>query len=281
MDPTKAPPHIFDNRLLKLRRARAAQRPQSFLLERCLDDLADRLTDVNRAFSRVLIVGDNISAQDLTSRLPQKKIKKLEICSSIEDIPSSADFDLVISLLRLQSGNDLPGSVIQMRQRLKPDGLFIGAMFGGDTLTELRQGFYKVDEEQLGGLAPHIFPMASYSQVAGLLSRAGLNQPVVDTDRMTVAYQELKRLVEDLRDLGETNVLLSMSKSVLTKPYWQALKAAYTETRTRKDGKLLCSFEILWMTGWAPHDSQQKPLRPGSAKMSLKDALKNLPKPKS
>jgi len=257
MDPTKAPPDIFDAKLLKLRRARAAQRPQSFMLERCLDDLAERLMDVNRAFSKVLIVGNNLSKKDLTSRLPSGKLKRVETCVGIEDLPEHADFDLVISLLRLQSENDLPGAIIRMRQKLKPDGLFIASMFGGDTLTELRQVFYRVDEALLGGLAPHIFPMASYSQVAGLLSRAGLNQPVVDTDRVTVAYRELKRLISDLRDLGETNVLHSQSPTIMTKSYWQALKAAYAENYTREDGNLLCSFEVLWLTGWAPHKSQQ------------------------
>ena len=275
MDPTKAPPEIFDTALLKLRRSRAAKREPSFLLARCLDDLADRLMDVNREFERVLIVGDNIQPENLMALLPAGKLKTVKTVDGLDALPAETNFDLVISLLRLQSENDLPGAVIQMRQRLKADGLFISAVFGGDTLTELRQVFYRVDEAHLGGLAPHIFPMASYSQLAGVLSRAGLNQPVVDTDRMTVNYSTLKRLIADLRDLGETNVLLSKSNAVLTKAYWQALEATYAKIYARVDGKLICSFEILWLTGWAPHESQQKPLKPGSAKMRLEDALKS------
>jgi len=132
-------------------------------------------------------------------------------------------------------------------------------MFGGDTLTELRQVFYKTDENILGGLAPHIYPMASYTQAAVLLSRAGLNQPVVDTDRFTVSYGEFKTLISDLRDLGETNVLKASPKKFLTQNYWTQLKENYHELFSREDGKLLCSFDILWLTGWVPHESQQKP----------------------
>jgi len=120
----------------------------------------------------------------------------------------------------------------------------------------------------LGGLAPHIYPMANYTQAAGLLSRAGLNQPVVDTDRFTVSYSEFETLVADLRDLGETNVLRARPKKTLTRHYRTKLKKNYESMFSKSDGKLICSFEILWLTGWVHHDSQQKPLKPGSAKMS-------------
>jgi SAM-dependent methyltransferase len=275
MTPAKAPPEIFDTHRLTLARKRAAKRPQSFLLERCLEDLSERLLDVNRNFENVLIIGDNVPLEDVLSRLPADKITKLYSCNGVMALPPETDFDLVVSLLRLQSENDLPGAIIQMRQKLQPDGLFLGAVFGGDTLMELRQVFYKTDEALLGGLAPHIYPMASYSQLAGLLSRAGLNQPVVDTDRFTVAYSSLSRMISDLRDLGETNALLSRVPKTLTKTYWSVLEKNYVKHFSRTDGKLLCSFEILWLTGWAPHESQQKPLKPGSATMKLEDALKN------
>jgi SAM-dependent methyltransferase len=275
MTPAKAPPEIFDTHRLTLARKRAAKRPQSFLLERCLEDLSERLLDVNRNFENVLIIGDNVPLEDVLSRLPADKITKLSSCNGVMALPPETDFDLVVSLLRLQSENDLPGAIIQMRQKLQPDGLFLGAVFGGDTLMELRQVFYKTDEALLGGLAPHIYPMASYSQLAGLLSRAGFNQPVVDTDRFTVAYSSLSRMISDLRDLGETNALLSRVPKTLTKTYWSVLEKNYVKHFSRTDGKLLCSFEILWLTGWAPHESQQKPLKPGSATMKLEDALKN------
>ena len=275
MTPAKAPPEIFDTHRLTLARKRAAKRPQSFLLERCLEDLSERLLDVNRMFENALIIGDNVPIADVLSRLPADKITKLSSCKGIFDLPTETNFDLVMSLLRLQSENDLPGAIIQMRRKLRPDGLFLGAVFGGDTLMELRQVFYKTDEALLGGLAPHIYPMVSYSQLAGLLSRAGLNQPVSDTDRFTVFYSVLKTLISDLRDLGETNALLSRSRKLLTPNYWRALETHYAKHYARDDGKLMCSFEILWLTGWAPHESQQKPLKPGSAKMRLEDAIKN------
>ncbi len=279
MNDAKAPPDIFDLKLLKLRRARAAKRPTSFLMERCLNDLADRLMDVNRNFEKVLIVGASAQKTELIALLPPKKIGKLTLSQSLESLPSTADYDLVISLLRLQSENDLPGAIIRLRQALKPDGLFISSMFGGETLSELRQAFYKTDEDMLGGLAPHIYPMANYTQAAGLLTRAGLNQPVVDIDRFTVSYKAFETLISDLRDLGETNVLTARRPQTLPRAYIPALKDNYADLFYREDKKLICSFEILWLTGWAPHESQQKPLKPGSAKMSLDEALNGAPKP--
>jgi len=276
MTEVNAPPEIFDARLLALRRARAKKRRGSFFIERTISDAQERLLDVNRNFGKALILGEASVGEALIAKLPKQKIAHIEVCETLETLPPENDFDLVLSLLRLQSENDLPGAIIQLRQKLKPDGLFIAAMFGGDTLTELRQVFYKTDEELLGGLAPHIFPMASYTQAGGLLSRAGLNQPVVDTDRFTVSYGKIETLISDLRDLGETNILKARSKAVLTKNYWQQLKENYQRLFSREDGKLNSSFETLWLTGWVPHDSQQKPLKPGSANISLGDVLKNL-----
>ena len=274
MTEVKAPPEIFDAPLLALRRKRAEKRPGSFLIERAIADAADRLLDVNRNFKKAIVLGEPSLREALFARLPKQKIDQIMFCKTLKDLPPKSDFDLVLSLLRLQSENDLPGAIIQLRQKLKADGLFIAAMFGGETLTELRQVFYKTDEELLGGLAPHIYPMASYTQAAGLLSRAGLNQPVVDTDRFTVSYSLIETLISDLRDLGETNVMKARSQMVITKDYWIKLTENYRDMFSRQDGKLICSFEILWLTGWIPHDSQQKPLKPGSAKMKLEDALK-------
>ena len=278
MSDAKAPPDIFDTRLLKLRRARAAKRPSSFLMERCLSDVADRLMDVNRQFQKALVLGAAGQEEKLKALLPPEKLRDITLCQDLETMPHDSDYDLVISLLRLQSENDLPGAIIQLRQALKPDGLFIAAMFGGETLRELRQVFYKTDEAMLGGLAPHIYPMANYSQAAGLLTRAGLNQPVIDTDKFTVSYGTFETLISDLRDLGETNVLTARQSHNLTRPYKAALKKNYAELLSRDDGKLPCSFEILWLTGWAPHESQQKPLAPGSAIMRLDEALNGKPK---
>jgi len=242
-------------------------------LQRTLSDAMDRLLDVNRNFEKVLILGEAAIVTMLRAKLPEQKLGQITSCKTLDQLSTENDFDLVLSFLRLQSENDLPGAIIQLRQKLKPDGLFIVAMFGGDTLKELRQVFYKTDEEVLGGLAPHIYPMANYTQAAGLLSRAGLNQPVIDTDRFTVSYGEFETLISDLRDLGETNALIARPSRALTQNYLTQLKKNYQTMFSRKDGKLNCSFEILWLTGWAPHESQQKPLQPGSAQMHLADAI--------
>ncbi len=273
MTDVNAPPEIFDRQLLSHRRARAAKRGDSFLLRRAISDASERMRDVSRNFDKVLILGREAESELLCARLPKQKLGQITCCESLEDLPTDNDFDLCLSLLRLQSENDLPGAIIQLRQRLKPDGLFIAAMFGGETLTELRQVFYNTDEKIMGGLAPHIYPMASYTQAAGLLSRAGLNQPVVDTDRFSVSYSAFETLISDLRDLGETNVLKAQQKSILTKNYRLELEENYKRLFSNLDGKLKCRFEILWLTGWVPHESQQKPLKPGSAKLHLKDAL--------
>lgn len=274
----KAPPEIFDARLIALRRARAAKRENAFLIQRVLSDAAERLLDVNRNFTKTLILGEANLANTLRTLLPKQKVTHINACETLSHLPPDNDFDLVISLLRLQSENDLPGAIIQLRQKLKPDGLFIAAIFGGDTLTELRQVFYKTDEEILGGLTPHIYPMVNYTQAASLLSRAGLNQAVVDTDRFIISYSQLKKLISDLRDLGETNVLKQRPKRALTQHYWTRLNENYQNMFSREDGKLLCNFEILWLTGWVPHQSQQKPLKPGSASISLEHLFKNFDK---
>jgi len=142
MSDVKDPPDIFDVRLLALRRARAAKRGSSFLLQRAISDAADRLLDVNRNFEKVLILGETATAEMLRAKLPKQKLIQIATCETLDQVPPDNDFDLVLSFLRLQSENDLPGAIIRLRQRLKPDGLFIAAMFGGDTLTELRQVFY-------------------------------------------------------------------------------------------------------------------------------------------
>lgn len=179
--------------------------------------------------------------------------------------------DLVISLLTLQSANDPLAVLSSYRSALKPDGLLLVAMFGGDSLSELRTALYAADQARFGGLTPRIFPFANHTQTAGLLSRAGLALPVVDTDRFTVNYAQLQTWVEDLRDIGATNTVSARDKRYVGKGFLRKTEAAHKRT---EDGiRFPVQFEILWLTGWAPDASQQKPLKPGSAKMRLADAL--------
>ena len=179
--------------------------------------------------------------------------------------------DLVVSTLALHWTNDLPGALIQIRRALKPDGLFVGAIFGGATLTELRQSLMQADAELSGGAGPRISPFADVVEAAALLQRAGFALPVADVDRVQVGYASPLQLIADLRAMGEANVLAErrpLSRHVLARAC-----EAYADQFSRPDGRITATFEIITMTGWVPHESQQKPLRPGSAKMRLADAL--------
>lgn len=283
MPETKAPPHIFDNALLHTRRARAARRGASFLMERCASDAAERICDINRRFESALIIGPNDFIAPLLSSLPEDKTPasithhrnnpELDPTSGKTKPPfKTRSFDLIISALDLHSANDLPGSLIEIRQSLRPDGLLIAAMFGGNTLTELRKVLYAADEAMLGGISARVFPFGDYSQMAALLQRAGFALPVVDRDPVNVTYKAFHTLISDIRDIGDMNCLISRSRAYIGKDYLQKAQDLYAE-QFSKDGKFAATFEILWLTGWSPHESQQKPLKPGSAKMRLADAL--------
>lgn len=269
-DITAFPPKIFDEACLEKRRARAHLRSGDFFIERCTQDLADRLLDINRAFSNAAFWGQESALKFLSEIIPAEKYPKiLFINEKFKNVPENS-LDLAISLLQLQSENDPVGTLIQMRKCLTPDGLLIVAMFGGNTLSELRNAFYQADTECLGGISPKVFPFADHTQAAQILSRAGLALPVVDIDRFCVNYKAFSTLVSDLRDLGETNTLTARNHTYIGKQYLDHLTNAYEKS---EKGKLKTSFEILWMTGWAPDESQQKPLKRGSAKMRLGDAL--------
>lgn len=286
MPKTKAPPEIFDRSLLRTRRARAARRGPSFLMERCASDAADRLCDINRQFKRALIIAPEDFVVPFLNSLPDDKrpqtVQTLYACGAAlgldhmttrDDLPFKVGhFDLIISILDLHSTNDLPGALMALRHGLKPDGLLIASMFGGNTLTELRQVLYAADEAMLGGISARISPFGDYSQMAALLQRAGLALPVVDRDRVNVTYREFLTLIGDIRDMGDMNCLTSRQSRFVGKSYLKAAEQLYAKQFSRDD-KFAATFEILWLTGWSPHESQQKPLKPGSAKMRLADAL--------
>jgi len=230
------------------------------------------MADIARSFERAVIIGPFDARGLILAALPQNKHPaRFDYVQNAENL--DGPYELIISLLHLQSDEALPQTLINYRNQLTADGLFLGALFGGATLTELRQTLYATDQALLGGVAARIIPMVDYSQCAALLGHAGLALPVVDTDRFTVSYKALPTLISDLRDLGLSNTLAMRAKTRLPKAYFAAAEALYKQHFAREDGKLQCQFEILWMSGWAPHDSQQKPLKPGSAKMRLGDAL--------
>ena len=184
-----------------------------------------------------------------------------------------ARFDLAVSLLALHAVNDLPGTLVQLRRCLKPDGLFLGCFLGGCSLIELRQAFGEAESEVEGGISPRVAPFADLRDVGGLLQRAGFALPVTDTDLVTVRYPDPFALMRDLRAMGMTNVLTERRRTPLRRATLMRAAALYAERFSDPDGRVRASFELVWVSGWAPHESQQVPLKPGSAGARLADAL--------
>jgi SAM-dependent methyltransferase len=201
-----------------------------------------------------------------------------------ERLPFAGErFDLVASLLALHSVNDLPGALVQIRRVLRPDGLFVGALLGGATLTELRQAFTQAEAELDGGVSPRVAPFADVRDLGGLLQRAGFALPVTDSETVRVRYGDPFALMRDLRHMGLSNALSDRRRVPLRRATLLRAAQIYAERFADPDGRLPATFEIVWLSGWAPHESQQRPLRPGSAKMRLADALgvPEAPEPKA
>ena len=178
-----------------------------------------------------------------------------------------------MSALALQFVNDLPGALIQIRRALKPDGLLLAAMLGGDTLTELRQAFAAAEAEIEGGASPHVAPFTDVREMGALLQRAGFALPVTDVERLTVRYSSPFILMGELRRMGATNVLAERRRKPLRRATLARMAEIYAQRFADRDGRIRATFEVIWLSGWAPHESQQKPLRPGSAQARLADAL--------
>jgi len=198
----------------------------------------------------------------------------LRVVSDEEALPfADASLDLVVSALNLQFVNDLPGTLIQIRRALRPDGLFMAAMVGGESLNELRTAFADAESEVEGGLSPRVAPFADVRELGALLQRAGFALPVVDSERLTVRYDSALALMHDLRSMSATNVMQERRRKPLKRATLQRMAAIYADRFADADGRLRASFEIIWLSAWAPHESQQQPLKPGSAAQRLADAL--------
>ena len=290
-----SPNQIFDRPLLNRRKARAAADigQFDFLLKRVAEDLALRVSAMIRDFplalnlgawhgplthalSQLKNVGTVISAETCLPLLIQCPPPRV-LCDE-EALPFINDgkrppFDLIASGLALHLVNDLPGVLVQCRRALKPDGLFLAAILGGATLFELRDCLLQAEDEIEGGASPRVAPFADVRTLGGLLQRAGLALPVTDTDLVTVTYKDMFALLRDLRGMGATNMLTGRRRRPLRRQTLFRAAELYGEKYTGDNGRLVASFEIITMTAWAPHESQQKPLRPGSAQMRLADAL--------
>jgi SAM-dependent methyltransferase len=271
-------PAIFDRQLLRRRLARAqALGPATFLLDRAAQELGERLSVVLRQFERAADLGtptDAVVQALAASGKVATVISAHGLAMDEEALPfADASLDLVTSALSLQFVNDLPGTLIQIRRALKPDGLFLAALIGGDSLNELRDAFAQAESEVEGGASPRVAPFADLRELGALLQRAGFALPVVDSDRLTVRYQSVFALMRDLRRMGATNVLNERRRAPLKRKTLARMAEIYAQRFADADGRLRATFEIVWLLGWAPHESQQKPLKPGSATRRLADAL--------
>lgn len=286
-----APHEIFDRELLARRRDRVAGTASAhdFLLQRVADDLVERLEIVRRAFPEVLDLGAHHG-------LLGRRVRTLEGVETVMEMERSpalleqclgprllgdeevlpfapASLDLVVSALALQLVNDLPGALAQICRALKPDGLFLGALLGGATLRELREAWIIAEDEILGGTSPRVAPFADVRELGGLLQRAGFALPVVDSDTVTVTYASPLDLMREIKAMGASNMLRARSRKPVSRRLLARAADVYQDRFGNRNGRVPATFEIVTLTAWAPHESQPKPLRPGSATARLADAL--------
>lgn len=281
---------LFDRKLLIANKLRALRNPvdgSDFLMRRACDDLADRLSVIDRHFEHAICLfnGTAHATDVLMADRKVGRVSRIEsdmtLLSGQEGIvedgeivpvePKSAD--LVVSLMTLHEFNDVPGMFTQIRKTLKPDGLFLAAFAGGGTLSELRDSLLAAETELTGGASARIYPFMDVRDAGALLQRAGFALPVSDIETVTVRYATPIKLMHDLRAMGASNALVQRSKRPITKRLLQRAFEVYAERHADDDGRLRATFNIIWVSGWASHGSQQKPLKPGSATASLADAL--------
>ena len=280
------PTFPFEPRLVRerKRRARAGFAEAAFLHKRSAADLADRLEAIPRRFERALVLGGGglFAAElkerpELTSRIGEiweADVASGDVQLDPERLPFAENaFDLIVSPLMLHWVNDLPGALIQIRRALRPDGLMLASLFGGQTLQELRLVLIEAESEITGGAGPRVAPFAELQDISALLQRTGFALPAADRDVVTVHYGEAMRLLADLRAMGETAALRQRSPRALSTRILARAFEIYAERHADAESRIRATFEIFTATGWAPHESQPKPLKPGSAKMRLADAL--------
>jgi SAM-dependent methyltransferase len=281
---------IFDTSLFLVRKRRALANPVAgadFLMRRIGDDLTERIEAVERRFTRaatlfcqtatardVLVESGKVTDVVRVEADPAFLAGQQGVIAPLETVPLEPEsLDLAVSLLSLQSMNDIPGMLAQIRRALRPDGLFLGAFAGAGTLGELRESFLAAESELYGGVSPRVIPFPDVRDAGGLLQRAGLALPVADVETLTVRYDTLFSLMADLRAMGETSPLVDRPRRPGTRKLFSRAAEIYAERFADPDGRIKAIFSIVWMSGWAPDASQQKPLKPGSAKVSLASVL--------
>lgn len=278
---------IFDRKVVRHHRDRAATDYDnySFLKNEIADRMVERLEEINRDFNVVLDLGAHkgvlgrrvkhnlLVSADLSQNMVSDCGGHRLVCDD-EALPfKDACFDLVVSNLAMHWVNDLPGAMLQANRSLKPDGLFLASIFGGETLKELRQSLMLAENEINSGVSPRVSPFADVRDIGALLQRAGFALPVADSDLITVSYEHPLKLMHDLRGMAESNAVFARHKAFTSKAVMLRAAEIYAETYAGDDGRVPATFQIVYMTGWRSHESQQKPMKPGSAKMRLADAL--------
>lgn len=264
--------------LNRQRAARAAEEGADFLLNAVTEDMQLRLAPVTRDFERAAVLapaGDAVREALISGRSGiEAEAVGPASASENEDLGLERErYDLVVSLLDLHETNDTPGVLAQIRQSLKPDGLFLACVPGGNTLAELRQSLLAAEAEITGAANARVLPFMDVRDAGGLLQRVGFSLPVTDTESLTVRYDTMFHLMRDLRAMGATNTLASRSRSFASLALFRRAAEIYAEEFADPDGRIRATFTFIWMSGWAPHESQQKPLRPGSAAQRLTDVL--------
>ncbi|PKR60398.1 methyltransferase domain-containing protein [Thalassospira lohafexi] len=290
---------VFDRHILKLRRDRAASRASefNFLFAETADRLADRLEDTTRNFPRAVDLGCHsgelaqiLAASSRVETLHQADISyryakaardlngRSSMVADEEFLPfAEGSLDLILSNLSLHWVNDLPGMLLQARRALKPDGLFLASMLGGETLKDLREALMTAEAEEEGGVSPRVSPFVDVKDAGALLQRSGFALPVVDADDITIDYPDALKLMRDLSGMGESNIVAKRSKKFTKRSTLARAAAIYHERHGREDGRVHAKFQVIYLTGWAPDDSQPKPLRRGSGQVSLVDFLGDVP----
>ncbi len=281
----------FDRRALRRHRRRAAAKfsEHDFLFREIADRLDERLGEITRRFDSVLVVGNHggIAADRVAERFANARIVCTDLDSALlsagpgmavvadeEALPfADGSFDLVLSLLGFHWVNDLPGALVQLRRALRPDGLMLAAMLGGDTLHELRAAFLEAESAVEGGVSPRVSPFVDVRTAGGLLQRAGFALPMVDVDSLTVTYENAFALMRDLSGMGEANALAERRTGFTRRTTILAMAEAYAARHSGPDGRIPATFDVLYLTAWSPHESQPKPLAPGSGTTSLADRL--------
>lgn len=283
---------IFDGNISlrhKLRALRQHGTDAGFLMTQMAAELQDRLDVVDKRFDRAAALHclTDAAAAVIRNHRRSGDVIRIEqhqmllgdgkgIVSELEQVPLATEsVDLIVSLLTLHEANDTPGLLTQIRRSLKPDGLFLGAMIGGNSLFELRESLLAAEAELVGGAHPRIIPFADVRDIGGLLQRAGFALPVTDCDKFTIRYGSMFDLMHDLRAMGAGNFLQKRSRRTERRELFLRAAQIYAERYGDPDGRIRATIAIVWMSGWAPHHSQPQPLKPGSADVSLTEVLSN------